>query len=206
MDSESQLDLRELLEGVNRNYRNIFRGYRNEFGYLDSDLWFKDFQVDYVLEVILANFSMTNLLCEQILEEIMKTPRYIDELDDEIMPDYDLGYILSQDCDAVIAFANSFSSDKDELARPSLIEELFYAHIQYFNHSLTGNRRGWLDVNKRLVSSMMGLLEFDSNLMDLVDLWSEDIDLLFEDDTESDVPLELLWKKEFIERLKEKSE
>lgn len=194
MDSASTPNLQEALKNIDWNYLEIFRDYRNH-GYLDSDLWTEDFQIDYVLEVILANFSITNLLCEQLMEEVMISPRSIDELGDEFMPDYNLGYALSQDCSAVISYANSNKLH----VRDSLITELFYAHIQYFNHSLTGNRMGWFDVNKRLLSSMVELIIFDKGLLELIDEWSEDIEFIDAVESKGDVDDGLVWKREFVD-------
>jgi hypothetical protein len=68
--------------------------------------------------------------------------------------------------------------------------------------SNTGGRQGWFDVNKRLLSSMVQLIEFRPSLLELVDEWRQDVEDLDDDDLESeDVPDELLWKKEFTDAL-----
>jgi hypothetical protein len=68
--------------------------------------------------------------------------------------------------------------------------------------SNTGGRQGWFDVNKRLLSAMVQLIEFRPSLLELVDEWRQDVEDLDDDDLESeDVPDELLWKKEFTDAL-----
>ena len=47
----------ELLDQVLGMYRESFQNYRGDFGLLDSEKWFKDLQVDYILEVFLANLN-----------------------------------------------------------------------------------------------------------------------------------------------------
>ena len=46
MDSFEGVDQRQLLSTVTAAYGEIFRPYRNQYGNLVSDLWFKDLQVD----------------------------------------------------------------------------------------------------------------------------------------------------------------
>jgi hypothetical protein len=121
-----------------------------------------------------------------------------EEISQERFLDYDMGYRLAEDCNEVIAFA----INQDIEVRSSLIDELFYSHVQYFNMSNTGGRQGWFDVNKRLLSAMVQLIEFRPSLLELVDEWRQDVEDLDDDDLESeDVPDELLWKKEFTDAL-----
>ena len=193
MDSFEDVDQRQLLSTVTAAYGEIFRPYRNQYGNLVSDLWFKDLQVDYALEVLLANFAFVNLTCERILEE----PIILSDSEDETMADYDMGYQLSEDCTEITSFAKQEGIE----VRLSLSVELFYAHIQYFNISNTGGRQGWFDVNKRLLSSMVGLVELEPSLMDLLELWAQDIEGLDLEDESLPDPAE--WKKVFIDAVLE---
>ena len=198
MDSEPQVDQQAILELITRSYRETFRDYRGEFGLLDPKLWWKDFQVDYVLEVILANFAIVNLTCERAMEASQALEDSEEEDLGEWFLDYDMGYRLAEDCAEVISFA----MNQEVEVRDSLIDELFYAHVQYFNLSNTAGRQGWFDVNKRLLSSMVQLIEFRPTLLELVDEWRQDVEDLDDDYLESeDVPVELLWKKEFTDAL-----
>ena len=196
VDSFELVDQRTLLSGVTAAYGEIFRSYRDQHGLLDSDLWFRDLQVDFALEVILANFNFVNLTCERILEELASES----DSDVETIADYDMGYKLSEDC----ACITSFAKQEDIEVRLSLSTELFYSHIQYFNISNTGGRQGWLDVNKRLLGSIVGLIELEPSLMDLLDQWAQDVEDLdieeFEDDL---IPSQLKWKKVFIDAVLE---
>ena len=196
MDSFEGVDQHKLLSTVTAAYGEIFRPYRNQYGNLDSDLWFKELQVDYALEVILANFAFVVLTCERILQEQIILSDSEDGADDETMADYDMGYKLSEDC----AEITSFAKQKDIEVRLSLSTELFYAHIQYFNISNTGGRQGWLDVNKRLLSSMVGLIDLEPSLKDLLEQWAQDIEGLDIEDLEDEVfPDQAKWKKVFID-------
>ena len=198
MDSFEGIDQRALLSTVTAAYREIFRPYRNQYGTLDSDLWFRDLKVDYALEVILANFAFVNLTCERILEEPIIVPDPEDETEGETMADYDMGYTLSEDCTAITSFAKQEGIE----VRLSLSVELFYAHIQYFNISNTGGRQGWFDVNKRLLSSMVGLIELEPSLKDLLEQWAQDIEGLESEDLEDDsIPSQAKWKKVFIDEV-----
>ena len=198
MDSEPQVDQQAILELITRSYREIFHENRGDFGLLDSKLWWKDFQVDYVLEVILANFAIVNLTCERAMDASTTSESSEEEISRERFLDYDMGYRLAEDCTEVISFA----INQDIEVRSSLIDELFYSHVQYFNMSNTGGRQGWFDVNKRLLSAMVRLIEFRPSLLELVDEWRQDVEDLDDDDLESeDVPDELLWKKEFTDAL-----
>jgi hypothetical protein len=200
MDSFEGVNQRELLSTVTAAYREIFRPYRNEYGDLDSDLWFKDLQVDYALEVILANFAFVNLTCERILDEPLVLSDFEDSADGESMADYDMGYKLSEDCSQITSFAVREGIE----VRLSLSLELFYAHIQYFNISNTGGRRDWFDVNKRLLSSMIGLIELEPSLKDLLDQWGQDIECLdLEDFEDQSFPDAAEWKKVFIDAVLE---
>ena len=113
------------------------------------------------------------------------------------MADYDMGYQLSEDCTEITSFAKQEGIE----VRLSLSVELFYAHIQYFNISNTGGRQGWFDVNKRLLSSMVGLVELEPSLMDLLELWAQDIEGLDLEDESLPDPAE--WKKVFIDAVLE---
>jgi hypothetical protein len=118
-----------------------------------------------------------------------------DSTDGETMADYDMGYQLSEDCTQITSFAKRQGIE----VRLSLSVELFYAHIQYFNLSNTGGRRGWLDVNKRLLSSMLGLIELEPSLKDLLEQWGQDIEGLdLEDFEDQSFPDPAEWKKVFI--------
>jgi len=196
MDSFESVDQRALLSTVTAAYGEIFRPYRNQYGTLDSDLWFKDLQVDYALEVILANFAFVNLTCERILDEPIILSDSENSADGETMADYDMGYQLSEDCSHVTSFAKREGIE----VRLSLSLELFYAHIQYFNISNTGGRQGWFDVNKRLLSSMVGLIDLEPSLKDLLEQWGQDIEGLDLEDIEDESFLDPAeWKKVFID-------
>jgi hypothetical protein len=203
MDSEPQVDQQAILELITHSYREIFGDYRGEFGLLDPKLWWKDFQVDYVLEVILANFAIVNLTCERAMEASSALEDSEEEDLGEWFLDYDMGYRLAEDCTEVISFA----MNQEIEVRDSLIDELFYAHVQYFNMSNTAGRQGWFDVNKRLSNSMVQLLEFRPTLLELVDEWRQgigDLDLEYPDS--EDMPEELRWKREFTDFLIENTQ
>jgi hypothetical protein len=200
MDSSDRVNQQELLSQITMSYREIFRDYRDQFGILDSQLWFEDMQVDYVLEVILANFTIVNLICERAREELLVPLDSDDDIESEVMIDYDMGYKLSEDCTEITSFAKNEGIE----VRNSLIDELFYAHIQYFNISNTGGRFGWFDVNKRLLSSIVRLIQLKPDLEELVYEWQqgiEDLDLEYSDLEEA--PPQLRWKKQFIDSILE---
>jgi hypothetical protein len=198
MDSFEGVNQRKLLSTVTAAYQEIFRPYRNQFGTLDSKLWFRDLQVDYALEVILANFAFVNLICERVREEPIILSDSEDSVDGETMADYDMGYTLSEDCTHITSFAKREGIE----VRLSLSVELFYAHIQYFNISNTGGQRDWLDVNKRLLGSMLGLIELEPSLMDLLEQWGQDIEDLDLEDIEDHSFLDPAeWKKVFIDAI-----
>lgn len=200
MDSFEPVDQRELLSTVTLAYLEIFRPYRGQHGVLDSNLWFKKLEVDYALEVILANFAFVNLTCERVLDESRTSHDSEENAYDEIMADYDMGYLLAEDCTEITRFAKQEEID----VRLSLCLELFYAHIQYFNISNTGGRQGWFDVNKRLLGSMVRLIQMEPKLMDLLDEWALDVEDLEPEDLEDDsTPVQAKWKKEFIDEIYE---
>ena len=200
MDSYNRVDQRDLLFNVTMAYREIFRPYRGVHGILDSNLWFKELEVDYALEVILANFAFVNLTCERILEESTTSQDSEEDSQSEIMADYDMGYALSEDCAEITHFAKQEEID----VRLSLSLELFYAHVQYFNISNTGGRHGWFDVNKRLLGSMVRLIQLEPQLKDLLKAWALDVEDLEPEDLEDDsTPVQAKWKKEFIDELYE---
>ena len=187
----------ELLDQVLGMYRESFQNYRGDFGLLDSEKWFKDLQVDYILEVFLANLNYTTLICENILEQ---TKNESENSERQYMPDYDLGYKIAEDCTSVLEYA----FQNQEYVRDSLTTELFFAFIQYFNISNSANRFGWFDVNKRLASVLVQLVQFNPELREILNEWAQDIDGLDEDDLEDDeLPPQLLWKHEFISSVRE---
>ncbi len=190
----------ELLDQVLGMYRESFQNYRGDFGLLDSEKWFKDLQVDYILEVFLANLNYTTLICENILEQ---TKNESENSEQQYMPDYDLGYKIAEDCTSVLEFA----FQNQEYVRDSLTTELFFAFIQYFNISNSANRFGWFDVNKRLASVLVQLVQFNPELREILNEWAQDIDGLDEDDLEDDeLPPQLLWKHEFISSVRKNTE
>lgn len=190
----------ELLDQVLGMYRESFQNYRGDFGLLDSEKWFKDLQVDYILEVFLANLNYTTLICENILEQ---TKNESENSERQYMPDYDLGYKIAEDCTSVMEFA----FHNQEYVRDSLTAELFFAFIQYFNISNSANRFGWFDVNKRLASVLVQLVQFNPELREILNEWAQDIDGLDEDDLEDDeLSPQLLWKHEFIGSVRENTE
>ena len=190
----------ELLDQVLGMYRESFQNYRGDFGLLDSEKWFKDLQVDYILEVFLANLNYTTLICENILEQ---TKNESENSERQYMPDYDLGYKIAEDCTSVLEFA----FQNQEYVRDSLTTELFFAFIQYFNISNSANRFGWFDVNKRLASVLVQLVQFNPELREILNEWAQDIDGLDEDDLEDDeLSPQLLWKYEFISSVRENTE
>ena len=190
----------ELLDQVLGMYRESFQNYRGDFGLLDSEKWFKDLQVDYILEVFLANLNYTTLICENILEQ---TKNESENSERQYMPDYDLGYKIAEDCTSVLEFA----FQNQEYVRDSLTTELFFAFIQYFNISNSANRFGWFDVNKRLASVLVQLVQFNPELREILNEWAQDVDGLDEDDLEDDeLPPQLLWKHEFISSVRENTE
>ena len=200
MPSHQNTDQTRLLDQVLGMYRESFKNYRGEFGLLDSEKWFKDLQVDYILEVLLANLNYTTLLCESILEQ---TENELSDPGEQFMPEYDLGYLIAEDCTSILEFAFR----NEEYVRDSLTTELFFSFIQYFNLSNSANRFGWLDVNKRLASALVQLIEFNPDLSDELNLWAQDVDELDDDDFKDDeISPDLLWKHEFIGNVREYSE
>ena len=197
VSSYENIDESQLLDQVLVMYRECFKNYRGDFGLLDSEKWFKDLQVDYILEVLLANLNYTTFLCESILE---KTKNQLSDSEAECMPDYDLGYLIAEDCTSILEFAFL----NDEFVRETLTTEIFFSFIQYFNISNSANRFGWLDVNKRLASVLVQLIEFSPELRDVLNEWAQDIDDLVDDDFDEDeFPPQLLWKHEFISSVRE---
>jgi hypothetical protein len=156
----------------------------------DSTKWKDRYEPDYVLEVILTCLSMVNLVCERALDQDLQ------HTDDDCMADYDMGYRLFEDCSAVIHTLNEL----DMPIRSSLLTELFYSHVQYFNTSNTAGRQGWYDVNKRLQGSISQLIQLQPGLFDLVEEWGQDIEDLDSDSLIYASPEEI-WKSEFIKSL-----
>jgi len=203
---ENQL---EILSRITRGYAETFAHYRDEFGLLDGQKWFEDLEFDYVFEVLLANFAILVLTCERIVEESPQSNGSDDSSQEndswvgDSMPDYDMGYSLAEDCSSVCLYALELA---DIEVRSSLIEELYYAHVQYFNLSSSCNRIGFMDVNSRLVMSLIRLIQFQPTLMSLLNEWSElvqgFVDMYSESDDE--IPEELQWRRKFIDYLYER--
>jgi hypothetical protein len=192
-----------LLVGIGENYRNTFRNYRNQYGQLDSDIWLKDFDTDYVLEILQTTLAMVNFLCELMLKKTMTNDSYDSSFADDVMADYDIGYSVFEDCMAIL----SVSENSSLMARDSLIVEIFYSHIQYFNISNSAGRQGWLDVNKRLLGSLTYLVSLKPSLIELIDEWGEDVEDLDESDFSfEDSPDQSRWKQEFLKALLESLE
>jgi len=197
MPSHQNTEQTRLLDQVLVMYRESFKNYRGEFGLLDPEKWFKDLQVDYILEVLLANLNYTTFLCESILEQ---TENELSDSEEQFMPDYDLGYLIAEDCTSILEFAFR----NEEFVRDSLTTELCFSFIQYFNISNSANRFGWLDVNKRLASALVQLIEFSPELSDVLNVWAQDIDELVDNDFKDDeLTPQLLWKHEFISSVRE---
>ena len=197
MPSHQNTDQTRLLDQVLVMYRESFKNYRGEFGLLDPEKWFKDLQVDYILEVLLANLNYTTFLCESFLEQ---TESELSESEEQFMPDYDLGYLIAEDCTSILEFAFR----NEEFVRDSLTTELCFSFIQYFNISNSANRFGWLDVNKRLASALVQLIEFSPELSDVLNVWAQDIDELDDNDfKDEELTPQLLWKYEFISSVRE---
>ena len=178
------------LRGISKTYFDVLvdvEGGRLRF---DSTKWKDRYEPDYVLEVILACLSMVNLVCERALDQDLQ------HTDGDCMADYDMGYRLFEDCSAVIHTLNEL----DMPIRSSLLTELFYSHVQYFNISNTAGRQGWYDVNKRLQGSISQLIQLQPGLFDLVEEWGQDIEDLDSDSLIYASPEEI-WKSEFIKSL-----
>lgn len=192
-----------LLAVIGENYRNTFRNYRNQYGQLDSDIWLKDFDTDYVMEILQTTLAMVNFLCELMLKKTMTNDSYDSSFADDVMADYDIGYSVFEDCMAIL----SVSENSSLIARDSLIVEIFYSHIQYFNISNSAGRQGWLDVNKRLLGSLTHLVSLKPSLIELIDEWGEDVEDLDENDFSfEDSPDQSRWKQEFLNALLESLE
>jgi len=190
MDSELTVETQSLLRGISKTYFDVLvdvEGGRLQF---DSTKWKDRYEPDYVLEVILTCLSMVNLVCERALDQDLQ------HTDDDCMADYDMGYRLFEDCSAVIHTLNEL----DMPIRSSLLTELFYSHVQYFNTSNTAGRQGWYDVNKRLQGSISQLIQLQPGLFDLVEEWGQDIEDLDSDSLIYASPEEI-WKSEFIKSL-----
>jgi hypothetical protein len=193
MDSELSNEAQSLLGGLSKTYHAVLvdgEGGRLRF---DSTKWKSRYEPDYVLEVILACLSMVNLVCERVLDQELQ------HSDGDCMADYDMGYRLFEDCSGVIYTLNEL----DLPIRSSLLTELFYSHVQYFNISNSAGRQGWYDVNKRLQGSISLLIQLQPGLIDLVEEWGQDIEDL---DSESLIYAspEEIWKAEFINSLNRK--
>lgn len=191
MNSESEDMTYEVLQGIAKTYRGVFVDSDGELLSFDSVKWKTRYEPDYVLEIILACLSMVNLVCERSLEDDLHSSDGEDN-----MPDYDLGYRLFEDCSRVINSLDEF----DMPVRESLITELFYLHVQYFNISNTAGRQGWYDVNKRLHGSISQLIEYQPWIVDLIDQWVHDVEDLI-DQPSVDATKEETWKAEFINSL-----
>jgi hypothetical protein len=146
---------------------------------------------------LLANLNYTTFLCESILEQ---TENELSDSEEQFMSDYDLGYLIAEDCTSILEFAFR----NEEFVRDSLTTELCFSFIQYFNISNSANRFGWLDVNKRLASALVQLIEFSPELSDVLNVWAQDIDELVDNDFKDDeLTPQLLWKHEFISSVRE---
>jgi hypothetical protein len=190
MDSELTVETQSLLRGISKTYFDVLvdvEGGRLRF---DSTKWKDRYEPDYVLEVILACLSMVNLVCERALDQDLQ------HTDGDCMADYDMGYRLFEDCSALIYTLNEL----DMPIRRSLLTELFYSHVQYFNISNTAGRQGWYDVNKRLQGSISQLIQLQPGLLDLVEEWGQDIEDLDSDSLNYASPEEI-WKAEFVNSL-----
>lgn len=184
------VETQSLLRVISKKYFDVLvdvEGGRLRF---DSTKWKDRYEPDYVLEVILACLSMVNLVCEHALDQDLQ------HTDGDCMADYDMGYRLFEDCSGVIHSLNKF----DLPIRSSLLTELFYSHVQYFNISNTAGRQGWYDVNKRLQESISQLIQLQPELLDLVEEWGQDIEDLNSESLSNASPEET-WKAEFIKRL-----
>jgi hypothetical protein len=200
MNLEQVSDNSALLAAIGENYKSTFRNYRNEYGHLDPDIWLKDFDIDYVLEILQTTLAMVNFLCELILKETMTDDKYDSSFAGDVMADYGIGYSVFEDCMAIL----STSENSSLMARDSLIVEIFYSHIQYFNISNSAGRQGWFDVNKRLLASLAQIINLKPLLIDLIDEWGEDVEDLEEDDFSfEDSPDQSRWKHEFLNALLE---
>jgi hypothetical protein len=200
MNREQVPDNSALLAAIGENYKSTFRNYRNEYGHLDSDIWLKDFDTDYVLEILQTTLAMVNFLCELILKKVMSEYNDDNSFPGDVMADYDIGYSVFEDCTAIL----STSKNSSLIARDSLIVEIFYSHIQYFNISNSAGRQGWFDVNKRLLGSLAQLIDLKPSLIDLIDEWGDDVEDLDEEDFSfEDSPDQLRWKREFLTALRD---
>lgn len=199
-----------LLAEVGHRYLDMFHQYRSPEGHLDSEKWTQAFDVEYVLEVIGANLSYVNLICEKVTDDLADkirdnqnnlAPDYDDG--EDFMPDYDMGYRLAEDCTSVISYAMR----KEIKVRSSLLEELFYAHILYMNISIGAGRRGWLDVNKRMCDSMMTLIQIEPKNQVILESWGELLEDIEEEDLhDPSLHPALRWKKTFFNALYEELE
>jgi hypothetical protein len=206
----SSLSDSNLLTEVGHRYLDMFHQFRSPEGYLDSEKWNQTLEVDYVLEVIGANLSYVNLICEKVIEDLADkirenqnslAPDYDDG--EDFMPDYDMGYRLAEDCTSVVSFAMR----NNIKVRSSLLEELFYAHILYMNLSVTAGRRGWLDVNKRMCDSMITLIQCEPKNEEILESWGQPLEDIEEEDLhDPSFHPALRWKKTFFEALFEELE
>lgn len=190
MDSELSDETQSILRGISKTYREVMIDDESGRFRFDSSKWKTRYEPDYVLEVMLACLSMVNLVCERALDQDLQLS------DGDCMADYDMGYRLFEDCSGVIRSLNKF----DLPIRSSLLTELFYSHVQYFNISNTAGRQGWYDVNKRLQGSISQLIQLQPGLLDLVEEWGQDIEDL-DSESLSNASPEEIWKAEFIKRL-----
>ena len=155
-------NIKDQLDNLDLNLRKLFDINSNDgyFFKLNLDVEDKLPEEDF-LEKILGIINYLNFICEN---EINLKLNIESNNKNEIIPDYDLGYLISQ---IISQFVRDLRYNKVKI-RKSLSTELLYGLINYFELSIKGNRADWYDVNKRLFGAISNLCEYDKSLIKII--------------------------------------
>jgi Iap family predicted aminopeptidase len=169
---EENSEVKELLNQLDLVLKNTYTQDSFPASYsLKIDLINEEIGYQNYLSNILGILNVTNLICAQVVEnsntEDSLTTR-------ETMPDYDLGYTISELISQIMHEINF----KKLKIRNSLKDEILYSLLKYLEISVKGNRADWYDVNKRLSSATISILQNNKKLKSIViDSLSHDLDL-----------------------------
>jgi Iap family predicted aminopeptidase len=169
---EENSEVKELLNQLDLVLKNTYTqdsfpaSYSLKIDVINEEIGYQNY-----LSNILGILNVTNLICAQVVEnsntEDSLTTR-------ETMPDYDLGYTISELISQIMHEINF----KKLKIRNSLKEEILYSLLKYLEISVKGNRADWYDVNKRLSSATISILQNNKKLKSIViDSLSHDLDL-----------------------------
>jgi Iap family predicted aminopeptidase len=169
---EENSEVKELLNQLDLVLKNTYTqdsfpaSYSLKIDVINEEIGYQNY-----LSNILGILNVTNLICAQVVEnsntEDSLTTR-------ETMPDYDLGYTISELISQIMHEINF----KKLKIRNSLKEEILYSLLKYLEISVKGNRADWYDVNKRLSSATISILQNNKKLKSIVqDSLSHDLQL-----------------------------